>query len=302
MPTSSSDPHAGSALPRQHFVTVGDIELHYLSRGEGPAVIFLHGSGPGASGYSNFKQNLDAVNRAGFRAIVFDMVGFGYSSKPTDRDYTTELFAGTVRAALADIGVEKCVLVGNSLGGAVSIRIALDDPAFVAGLVLMAPGGIEETEVYYAMPGIKHMIATFTGRELDFEGMRNLLKMLVKDSTLVDDALVAERYEILQLQPTEVLSRLRVANMEGELGKLHCPIIGFWGSEDQFCPTSGYQKFIDNCADCAFTIVADCGHWVMAERPEMFNAHMAAFLERMKPSFALDTSTSCPAAKLGDPR
>ena len=302
MPTSSSDPHSGGAVPREQFVTVGDLELHYLSRGEGPAVVFLHGSGPGASGYSNFKQNLDAVNQAGFRAIVFDMVGFGYSSKPTDRDYTTELLAGTVRAALAGIGVEKCVLVGNSLGGAVSIRIALDDPALVAGLVLMAPGGIESNEVYYAMPGIKHMIATFTGGELDFEGMRRLLKMLVKDPALVDDALVAERYEILQLQPTEVLSRLRVANMEGELGKLHCPIIGFWGSEDQFCPTSGYQKFIDNCADCAFTIVADCGHWVMAERREMFDAQMAAFLARLKPRFAPDTSAPGPVANPGEAR
>jgi 4,5:9,10-diseco-3-hydroxy-5,9,17-trioxoandrosta-1(10),2-diene-4-oate hydrolase len=302
MPTSSSDSQASGAVPREKFVTVGDLELHYLSRGEGPAVVFLHGSGPGASGYSNFKQNLDAVNRAGFRAIVFDMIGFGYSSKPTDRDYTTEMLAGTVRAALAKIGIEKCVLVGNSLGGAVSIRIALDDPALVAGLVLMAPGGIESGEVYYAMPGIKHMIATFTGGELDFEGMRQLLQMLVKDPALVDDALVSERYEVLQLQPTEVLSRLKVANMEGELGKLRCPIIGFWGSEDQFCPTSGYRKFIDNCADCAFTIVADCGHWVMTERPAMFDAQMTAFLERMKPGFALDTSASVPAADQGEAR
>ena len=300
MPTSSSDPHKDGSVPREKFVTVGDLELHYLSRGEGPAVVFLHGSGPGASGYSNFKQNLDAVNQAGFRAIVFDMIGFGYSSKPTDRDYTTEMLAGTVRAALAKIDIEKCVLVGNSLGGAVSIRIALDDPALIAGLVLMAPGGIESSEVYYAMPGIKHMIATFTGGELDFEGMRQLLQMLVKDPALVDDALVSERYEILQLQPTEVLSRLKVANMESELGELHCPIIGFWGREDQFCPVSGYRKFIDNCADCAFTIVADCGHWVMTERPEMFDAQMTAFLERMKPSFALDASASGPTSDLGE--
>lgn len=273
-------------MPRENFVAVGDLELHYLSRGEGPAAVFLHGSGPGASGYSNFKQNIDAAVGAGYRAIVFDMVGFGYSSKPTDRDYTTEMLAGSVRAALAGIGVERCVLVGNSLGGAVSIRIALDDPELVVGLVLMAPGGIESNEVYYDMPGIKHMIATFTGGELDFEGMRNLLHMLVADPAIVDDALVAERYEILQLQPTEVLSRLKVANMEEDLGELRCPIIGFWGTDDKFCPTSGYRKFIDNCPDCAFTLVANCGHWVMVERREMFDAQMAAFLERLKPSFA----------------
>ncbi|MEZ5709838.1 MAG: alpha/beta fold hydrolase [Blastomonas sp.] len=281
MSTSSSDP--ASALPRGNFAEVGEYRIHYLSYGEGPAVVFLHGSGPGASGYSNFKQNIDAVVAAGYRAIIIDMIGFGLSSKPTDRDYTTELFAETVCGALAAIGVERCVLVGNSLGGAVCIRMTLDHPEMVAALVLMAPGGIESDAVYYNMPGIKHMIAAFTSGQLDFEGLRSLLKMLVADPAMVDDALVAERFEVLQLQPTEVLSRLRVADMSGDLSGLRCPILGFWGSEDRFTPTSGFQKFIDACDDCSFTIFARCGHWAMVERSAIFDAQMGEFLGRVKP-------------------
>ncbi len=283
MSTSSSDAEKTAVLPRGEIISVEGYQIHFLSFGEGPAAVFLHGSGPGASGYSNFKQNIDAVVGAGYRAIVVDKIGFGFSSKPTGLDYTTELFAQTVRGLLDAIGVERCILIGNSLGGAICIRIALDDPELVAGLVMMAPGGIETDAVYYNMPGIKQMIAQFTSGALDFEGLRSLLKLLVKDPAIVDDGLVAERYEVLRQQPVDVLARLRVADMSGELVKLSCPILGFWGSDDQFTPASGHAKFIEACDDCSFTIVANCGHWVMVERKDMFNAQISAFLERLRP-------------------
>ena len=268
-------------VPVGEKVAVGEYELHYLSYGEGPAVVFLHGSGPGASGYSNFKQNIQAVVEAGRRAIVFDMLGFGYSSKPTDCDYTTDLFAETIVGALDATGVDKFALVGNSLGGAVSIRIALDSPGRVQALVLMAPGGIEETEVYYAMPGIQKMVSQFVGGELDRDRMRSLLQMLVHDPEHVSDDLVEERFSILQHQPKEVLSRLVVPNMASELAHLTCPIIGFWGQQDQFTPVSGFSKFIEARTDCQFTIVANCGHWVMVERMNMFNAQLQHFLNSL---------------------
>ena len=268
-------------LPRGNIIDLGEHKIHYLSFGEGEAVVFLHGSGPGASGYSNFKQNIAAIVEAGRRAIVFDMIGFGYSSKPKDRDYTTELFASTITNALKVIGVERCVLVGNSLGGAVSIRIAIDNPDLVDGLVLMAPGGIETSEVYYNMPGIKSMIAGFVGGTLDFDGLRALLEMLVEDTSLIDDELVAERLAILKTQPVEVLSRLVVANMENELSALRCPILGFWGQKDQFTPVSGFNKIINANPNSVFTIVANCGHWVMVERSKMFDNHLQQFLNSL---------------------
>ena len=67
--------------------------------------------------------------------------------------------------------------------------------------------------------------------------------------------------------------------MESRLGELRCPIMGFWGQNDRFTPMSGYAKFIEACPDCSFTLVANCGHWVMVERERMFNAQLTAFLE-----------------------
>lgn len=267
-----------TAPPRGEMVSAGEFDIHYLSYGEGPAVVLLHGSGPGASGYSNFKQNIDTIVDAGCRAIVIDMIGFGYSSKPTDRDYTTELFADTVKAALDAIGIEECTLLGNSLGGAICIRLALDYPEFVTGLIMMAPGGIEEREAYFAMPGIAKMVSAFVGGELDQDGLRSLLQMLVYDGSLVSDELVDERFAILQTQPKEVLSRMIIPSMAGELGNIKCPIIGFWGQNDEFNPLSGAQKFLEQCTNCRFTTVTDCGHWVMVEHERMFNAALLDFL------------------------
>ncbi|MDH3371910.1 MAG: alpha/beta fold hydrolase [Gammaproteobacteria bacterium] len=266
------------APPRGEVVAAGDQEIHFLTYGEGPAVVLLHGSGPGASGYSNFKQNIDAIVSAGCRAIVMDMVGFGYSSKPVDRDYTTEFFASTVKAALEAIGVERAALFGNSLGGAICIRLALDHPDFVTSLIMMAPGGIEERETYFAMPGISKMVSSFVSGELDRDGLRKILEMLVFDSRNVSDELVDERYAILQNQPREVLSRMVIPSMEDSLQDIRCPIVGFWGQNDEFNPVSGAQKFLERCSDCRFTIVTDCGHWVMLEHQRMFNAQLHDFL------------------------
>lgn len=268
------------APPRGNTVTVGDLDLHYLSYGDGPPVVFLHGSGPGASGFSNFKQNVQAVVDCDHRAVLIDMPGFGYSSKPVDRDYTTEFFADAVTGLLDAIDIESAVLVGNSLGGGICIRIALDQPQRVSKLVMMAPGGIEDRETYFAMPGMVKMVERFVGGALDRDGLGEILQLLVYDKSQVDEALIDERWAILQDQPPEVLSRMKIPSMAGELGSLACPILGFWGVDDEMTPASGAQKFLDQCRDCRFTLVTQCGHWVMVEHHDLFNAALTDFLVR----------------------
>lgn len=264
--------------PEGHYADNGELKTHYLSFGEGPAVVMLHGSGPGASAYSNFKQNVDAIVESGHRAILIDMVGFGYSSKPTDCDYTTELFASNVKATLDQIGVEQCYLLGNSLGGAICIRLALDNPQMVLGLIMMAPGGIEERETYFAMPGIAKMVSAFVDGGLDRDGLRTVLHTLVFDGKHVTDALVEERFAILENQPPEVLSRMIIPNMQSELGNLKCPIYGFWGEQDEMTPVSGASHFTKQCDHAQFTILSQCGHWVMVEYAQLFNNFLRSIL------------------------
>jgi 4,5:9,10-diseco-3-hydroxy-5,9,17-trioxoandrosta-1(10),2-diene-4-oate hydrolase len=256
----------------------GGYEIVINEAGQGPAVVFLHGSGPGASGTSNFRQNVDAFVGAGYRVILPDMIGYGASSKPEGIDYTLQLFTDTLYEALAQIGVDKAIMVGNSLGGGVAIQLALDHPGYAEKLILMSPGCIEELPVYFAMPGIAGMKSAFGSPEYSREDQRRLNETLVYDPVHITDALVAERYEVARTQSKDVLARMRTPNLKPRLGELKMPILGFWGFQDKFMPLSGIDYFLEACEDARFMTFNKVGHWVQVERATEFNRYSIEFL------------------------
>jgi 4,5:9,10-diseco-3-hydroxy-5,9,17-trioxoandrosta-1(10),2-diene-4-oate hydrolase len=257
----------------------GGLHVHLHDVGQGPAVVFLHGSGPGASGWSNFKGNFPFFAERGFRAIVPDTLGFGHSSKPDDVDYTLDFLAGALRRALAALGVERCAVVGNSHGGALAIQLALDHPALVTKLVLMAPGGLETRETYMQMPGIRAMVKLVLGKEgVTRAGLRDVLALQLHDPTRLDDALIDERLAIALTQPRRVLSSLAVPHLAPRLGELDCPIFGLWGMNDRFVPSSG-ALILAGCRRARVLLLSECGHWVMVEHAALFNRLCLDFLE-----------------------
>ena len=260
------------------YRVAGGYDIAITETGEGPAVVFIHGSGPGASGLSNFKQNVAAFADAGYRVLLPDMIGYGASSKPEGIDYTLALFTDTLFEALQQAGVTEAVLVGNSLGGGVAVQMALDHPGFATRLVLMAPGCIEELPVYFAMPGIAKMVGDFTSPDFTVEDQKKLVSNLVYDPSVITDELVAERYAVARTQPKDVLARMRTPNLAPRLGELPMPILGFWGLNDEFCPASGARRFLDACPDARFMTFNKVGHWVQVERTDEFNRYALAFL------------------------
>lgn len=256
----------------------GGYEISVAEGGEGPAIVFLHGSGPGASGASNFRLNADAFVAAGYRVILPDLIGYGASSKPEGIDYTLAVFTDTVFDALGQADVSSAILIGNSLGGGVAMQMAFDHPGFVEKLVMMAPGCIEELPVYFAMPGIAKMKTSFGSPEFSLEDQRELIQRLVYDPSVVTDALVRERYEVARTQSKDVLARMRTPNLAPRLGELTMPVLGFWGMQDIFCPATGANRFLEACQDVRFMTFNQVGHWVQVERAEEFNRYTLAFL------------------------
>ncbi|SMH37734.1 alpha/beta fold hydrolase [Azospirillum agricola] len=254
-------------------------EICVNEAGSGPAVVFIHGSGPGASGASNFSRNIDAFVDAGYRVLLPDLIGYGASSKPEGIDYTLALFTDTLHEALLAHGVDKATLVGNSLGGGIAIQMALDHPGFIDRLILMSPGCIEEREVYFAMPGIARMVSDFGGAGFTIEDQRRLATALVYDPVHVTDELVAERFAVARTQPKDVLVRMRTPNLAPRLGELRMPILGFWGLQDQFLPESGAKRFLEACDDARFMTFNRVGHWVQVERAREFNRYSIDFLK-----------------------
>ena len=261
-----------SAVPEGKYVDVGDgLQVHYHAEGSGFPVVFLHGSGPGASGWSNFRRNYPVFAAAGLHAVVVDTLGFGYSSKPDDVDYTLDFLVGKLRAALDALGISRCALVGNSHGGALAIKLALDDPGRVARLVLMAPGGLEEREVYMKMPGIRTMMKVFLAGDLTRESLRRVFELQLYNSALVTDEILDERLEIARLQPKRVLTSLQVPHLAPLLSQLQCPIFALWGMDDQFCPSTGAITIARSCKQTRVLLLSEYGHWVMVEQAALFN-------------------------------
>lgn len=267
-------------IPEAQYAVANGLNIHYQEAGpaDGAPIVFFHGSGPGASGYSNFKGNYPAFAAAGYRCIVPDLPGYGLSDKPADIHYINDFFIATLRALVQELGLGPVTLLGNSLGGAIALGYALAHPAEVSRLILMAPGGVEEREAYFEMEGIKRMMALFAQGPLNEASMRKLLGFQLYDASQVTDDVVAERVAVCATQPSTVLSTMRVPNYSERLNEIGCPTLGFWGMNDQFNPLSGAQKIATGIADCRMTLVNRCGHWVMVEHRDWFNRTCLDFL------------------------
>jgi 4,5:9,10-diseco-3-hydroxy-5,9,17-trioxoandrosta-1(10),2-diene-4-oate hydrolase len=258
----------------------GGYDIQIADAGAGPVVVFIHGSGPGASGASNFRDNWPRFVEAGYRVILPDLIGYGASSKPAGIDYTLQLFTDTLYEALRAHGIERAILIGNSLGGGVAIQMTLDHPEFADKLVLMAPGCIEEQASYFTMPGIAKMVSGFGSPDFNLDEQRRLVSNLVHPSfaSHIPDALVQERFAVARTQPKDVLARMRTPNLGPRLGEVTQPILVLWGLQDEFCPESGARHFLDAGCDVRTMTFNHVGHWVQVERADEFNRHSIEFL------------------------
>src|SRR3954447_10511601 len=126
--------------PEPNFVDIADCRVLYRELGEGPPLLCLHGGGPGASAWSNFSRNADQLAQH-FRLIMMDYPGFGGSTAGGPIPQPLEFFATIALGLLDHLGIERTHFLGNSTGGAVSLRVASQAPERVERLVLMGSGG-----------------------------------------------------------------------------------------------------------------------------------------------------------------
>ena len=262
------------------YRVAGDYDIQIREAGSGPAIVFIHGSGPGASGASNFRQNFAAFVDAGYRVILPDLIGYGASSKPEGLDYTLALFTDTLYDALRQHGIERATLIGNSLGGGVAIQMTLDHPEFAEKLVLMAPGCVATRESYFVMPGIAKMVSSFGSPDFNLAEQRQLIANLMHEESHghITEALVAERFAVARTQPKDVLARMRTPDLSPRLGELKQPIFVLWGLNDEFCPEAHSRLFLDACSNVRAITFARTGHWVQVERANEFNRYSIDFL------------------------
>lgn len=257
---------------------VGDLELAYTESGTGTPVVWLHGSGPGATGMSNFGANLPAFED--FRNIVVDLPGWGRSPRPAMDEPLIFHAADRVVRAMTALGIDRAHLVGNSYGGAVAMRIAISHPDLVDRLVLMAPGGVLPTDAPPWPVGLEHLFGYMAAEKPSREAMSRFVHLMVYDETLATDALVDERYESSLRAHPELPVPPNFGDLTPDLALISAPTLLLWGREDQTVPLSWAPKILNGIPDAELRVLPHCRHWVQYERAPEFNHIVREFLTR----------------------
>ena len=262
-----------------------NFKLHYNEAGSGPAVVMLHGGGPGASGWSNFYKNIGFFADAGFRVILLDCPGFNKSGEIVSDVVRPLLNARAVRGLLDKLDIGKAHLVGNSLGGATALHFALEFPNRLDRLVLMGPAGAGHSIMQpNPQEGIKHMIRLY--RDPNYQNFVNMLDVFVYDPSAITEELRKGRWANIEGRPAHLKNFLASTELAPFTGwdvsaRLHSikhKTLVTWGRDDRFVPIDNGLKLINSLADAELHVFSRCGHWAQWEHADAFNRLVTNFL------------------------
>jgi 4,5:9,10-diseco-3-hydroxy-5,9,17-trioxoandrosta-1(10),2-diene-4-oate hydrolase len=272
-----------------------DLKLHFHEAGNQndrdsePALVMLHGGGPGASAWSNFGRNLPVFAEQ-YRTLLVDQPGFGHSDKPEITGQFFTFSADALVGLLDTLGIERVHLVGNSLGGGTAVRFALRHPDRAGRLVLMAPGGLG-VNVFAPDPteGIKALYGFTAPPGPSKEKLAKFLRTLVFDQSLVTDELIDERYQVAA-DPESLRAMASMGKSftspetfeEGmlwrEAYKLRQRVLLVWGREDRVNPMDGALLALKMIPRAQLHVFGRCGHWAQLEKFDEFNRLTMDFL------------------------
>lgn len=127
--------------PKGQFVTVEGIKLHYITKGSGKPIVFLHG---GILNANDFEKVMEIAAEQGYHAIAFDRPGYGYSERPQTEEVTPAVQARLIHGALKELRIERPILVGHSWSGTMVLTYALSYPDDISGIVTLGAAMYKE--------------------------------------------------------------------------------------------------------------------------------------------------------------
>jgi len=284
-----------------HTVRVGNRDIFFAEMGSGPTVLMLHGGGPGASGVSNYSRNIEALARH-FHVIVPDLPGYGRSTKGVNRNDPFGDLASGMIGLLQTLGLPRVHIVGNSLGGACALRMAIDRPDLVGRLVLMGPGGVNTTRGL-PTPGLKRLLTYYKNEGPTLEKITQFIRGdLVYDGNRIPESVIRERFE--SSRDPEVVASPPLVGPSGipnfkaldftrdpRLADVAQPTLVLWGTHDKVNRPSGAEALQKRMPNCDVYMFSKTGHWVQWERAEEFNAVVVSFLAQDR---AVDQHSAVP--------
>jgi len=273
---------------REHrrTVSVGGTAVNCVEIGTGPAIVFVHGLG---GCWQNWLENLPAMAARGHRAIAFDLPGFGSSPMPGG-PISIPRYGELVGELCAELEVDSCTLVGNSMGGFIAAEAAVGEPAWLERLVLVSSAGISHATMRRAPVIASARLSLLTNpllRRLGVGAMRRpgfrdlaFGKIMRHPDALPRELLVEFATPIGSPGFVPAVAALTGYDLLDRLGRVRVPTLVVWGRDDLVVPARDAAGFLDRIPDSRLVVFADCGHVPMAERPTRFNRLLAGFCER----------------------
>jgi len=267
----------------QGWVDAGGISTRYLHSGRTsqPALILLHGVGGHAEAYV---RNLEAHGRH-FSTWAIDMIGHGWSSLAT-RDLEIPAYIDHILRFMDAQKIERASFSGESLGGWVAARMAIDHPDRVERLVLNTAGGSQADPV--VMARLK-TLSLQAASDPSWAFIKARVEWLMADKSKAYDDLVATRQAIyarpgmdaamkhnMILQEMDV--RLRNILHAEDYGRIQAPTLVLWTSHDPTADVTEGRRMASMIPGSLFTVMEGCGHWPQFEDPQVFNRIHLAFL------------------------
>lgn len=264
------------------MITTGSFRTHYVEEGSGDPVILLHGGGAGADGYSNWRDCLPLFAKRK-RVVVVDMVGFGHSDKPDPAEfsYSQEGRNEQIVALIEALGLERVSIVGNSMGGATALGVAMRRPDLVENLVLMGSAGVP----FEGPPN--PALAPLMNYDFTPGGMRKIIAVLANPDYEASDEQINYRYE-LSAQPDTRAAYTAIMGLVREDGfgyahedirKVKTRTLVVNGKDDAVVPIAHAYTFLELLDNSTGYILPHCRHWAMIEYPEIFSQVTLDFID-----------------------
>ncbi len=262
------------------FVTSHGRDIYYERHGAGPAVVFLHGAGSNAA---TWWQQLPAFTPA-FTCLTMDLRCFGRSAAPLE-EFELHLFVDDVIAMLDREGIERAAMVGQSLGGMVGLRVALEHRQRVFGFVACDsslavdhPLLVERVRARFeTAPAVaieqRSLGHWFLERQPALAALYAQINHFNPSARGID----AERWRhtLLRLNEPEQLLPCEA------LGQLRCPTLFVVGEHDPIVPVEALRHLQERVAGSELFVVEHAGHSAYFERPDIFNRRVGDFMARV---------------------
>lgn len=275
------------------LVETGPYRSQVTRTGRGDSVLFLHGSGPGATGMSNWTLASQSLSDD-FDMLIPDLVGYGGSSHPNPAPRGMRrwmrLWIDQVLSLLDELQVQRTHLVGNSLGGAIALHLLMEAPERFDRVVLMGPVGAP----CRLTPELDRIWGFYD--DPTPSSMRNNMRWFAFDDTAISDRIneVAETRLAAALEPAvrnsfeALFPAPRQQHLDdlvvppSALRRITNPTLIVHGRDDSVVPFETSLYLLRHLSNVDLHVVGRCNHWTQIEQAEKFHTLLRIFLGSCK--------------------